>query len=301
MPTLDGGRARPAPPPVRTTLLAVQARRIDVGAVELSLIEAGVGGFPLLLVPGFTGAKEDFADFIEPLAELGWHVVSVDNRGHGDSDKPAGEDAYGLAVFAADTINLIGALGWDRLALVGHSMGGMFVQLVARSLVDRISKLVLMDTGPGPVTGIDPAVVELAISVARTEGMGAVAEALDALPDAPLGSPANERMKLERPEMAVLSDRNTRVCSPEMFAATGVEMLHAADRLGWFDELAMPTLVVVGSEDSTFLEPSREMAAALPDGRFVVIDDAGHSPQKEAPAAWWAAITEFLGPPSGAG
>lgn len=268
-----------------------------MGAVELSIFEAGEGGRPLLFVPGFTGAKEDFVDFVDPLADRGWHVVSVDNRGHGDSDKPAGEGAYSLEIFAGDTVALIDALGWDRLVLLGHSMGGMFVQLAARQVVDRIPKLVLMDTGPGSVTGIDPAVVELAIGLARTEGMGAVAEALASLPDAPLDSPATERLRLERPEMAALSDRNTRVCSPDMFAATGVAMLNAEDRLPWLGELTMPTLVIAGSEDSTFLDPSRQIAEALPDARFVVIDGAGHSPQKEAPGPWWDALLDFLDEP----
>ena len=179
-------------------------------------------------------------------------------------------------------------------------MGGMFVQLVARELVDRITKLILMDTGPGAVTGIDPAIVELAIGLARTEGMASVADALDALPDAPLTSAATERLRLERPEMAELSNRNTRVCSPDMFAVTGIEMLNAEDRLPWFDEFTMPTLVIVGSEDSTFHQASKEMAAALPDARFVVIDGAGHSPQKEAPGPWWDALVGFLDEPADA-
>src|SRR3954465_6875076 len=73
-------------------------RRVGVGPVELEVLEAGEGGGPLLLVHGFTGAKEDFADHVDDLAAAGWHVVAPDQRGHGRSDAPADEAAYDLGV-----------------------------------------------------------------------------------------------------------------------------------------------------------------------------------------------------------
>jgi pimeloyl-ACP methyl ester carboxylesterase len=89
--------------------------RLDVG-------EAGAGGRPLLLVHGFTGAKEDFTDFLDPLAARGWHAVAPDLRGHGASSKPDDEAGYSLAIFAGDLARLVGALGWDGCVLLGHSM-----------------------------------------------------------------------------------------------------------------------------------------------------------------------------------
>ena len=55
-------------------------RRVDVGEVELAVVEAGVGGRPLLLVHGYTGRADDFVDFIGRLADEGWHVVAPDQR-----------------------------------------------------------------------------------------------------------------------------------------------------------------------------------------------------------------------------
>ena len=64
-------------------------RTIDLighgGPVSLAVAEAGAGGRSLLLLHGFTGAKEDFTEWLDPLAELGWHVVAPDQRGHGES------------------------------------------------------------------------------------------------------------------------------------------------------------------------------------------------------------------------
>jgi pimeloyl-ACP methyl ester carboxylesterase len=56
----------------------MQTRRIPVNDVELVVAEDGIGGRPLLLAHGFTGAKEDFTDYLALLAVLGWHAVAPD-------------------------------------------------------------------------------------------------------------------------------------------------------------------------------------------------------------------------------
>ena len=53
---------------------------------------------------GFTGAKEDFTDWLDPLAELGWHAVAIDNRGHGASEKPSDKSSYSFDLLAADAL-----------------------------------------------------------------------------------------------------------------------------------------------------------------------------------------------------
>jgi pimeloyl-ACP methyl ester carboxylesterase len=116
------------------------------GPAELAVAEAGEGGRPLLLVHGFTGAKEDFTDFLDPLADLGWHAVAPDQRGHGGSHKPESEDHYSFDAFTTDLLGLIDALGWERCAVLGHSMGGMVVQLAVLRAPERFDALVLLDT-----------------------------------------------------------------------------------------------------------------------------------------------------------
>ena len=69
------------------------------GPISLRVAEAGTGGRPLLLLHGFTGAKDDFTDYLDPLAELGWHAVAPDQRGHGASAQPHDEMAYSFDAF----------------------------------------------------------------------------------------------------------------------------------------------------------------------------------------------------------
>ncbi|MCC6183143.1 MAG: alpha/beta fold hydrolase, partial [Microthrixaceae bacterium] len=70
------------------------AARGGADTIDLTVAEAGVGGRPLLLVHGFTGAKEDFRDVVAPLAAAGHWVVAPDLRGHGAGPHPPGEDSY---------------------------------------------------------------------------------------------------------------------------------------------------------------------------------------------------------------
>jgi pimeloyl-ACP methyl ester carboxylesterase len=270
-------------------------RRIAVGEIDLVVAEAGPGGRPLLLLHGFGGAKEDFTEWLDRLAAAGWHAVAPDHRGHGASSKPLGEASYSLAVMAQDALGLADALGWDRFALLGHSMGGFVAQLVVLEAPQRIAGLVLMDTGHGPIEGIDPAEAQVAIAIAREEGMDRLADVLDER-SSPLDTPAHRRLLAERPGYAEFASRKLRATSPDLYAAIVPELIDHPDTLGGLRDLEAvpPTLVVVGEQDAPFVADSQRLAAAIAGATVAVIPEAGHSPQFENPDAWWDALSGFL-------
>ena len=273
----------------------VDQRVIDLGDVELSIAEAGVGQRPLLLLHGFTGAKEDFTDWLDRLAASGWHAVVFDHRGHGASSKPASEDAYSFEILANDVERLIDALDWRRLVLVGHSMGGMIAEFVALDIADRLDGLVLMDTGHGPVRSIDPELVEGAVAIVRTQGVDALADLLADI-DSPLDSAAHKQLLEDRPGFAEFEDRKFRATSPSLYGAMAPRFVSTADRLDRLETLppSLPVLVIVGEQDQEFVGPSERMAEAIPGASLVVIPDAGHSPHFENPDPWWDALSTFL-------
>jgi pimeloyl-ACP methyl ester carboxylesterase len=279
----------------------VHQRIVVLGDVELSVAEAGAGQRPLLLLHGFTGAKEDFTDWLDRLADLGWHAVAPDHRGHGASSKPTSEYAYSLEILADDVERLTDLLDWPRFALLGHSMGGMVAQVVAVRRPERLDALVLMDTGYGPVEGLDPQLVDAAVSVVRTQGIDALATLLEEV-DSPLESPAHQRLVSGRPGFVEFEDRKFRATSPALYAAMAPVFVAEADRLDGLAALppSLPTLVLVGDQDRPFVGASERMAAVIPGASLAVVPDAGHSPQFESPDAWWDAVTSFLarvGPP----
>lgn len=268
-------------------------RRVPVGEVELEVLEAGAGGRPLLAVHGFTGAKEDFADAPERLAAEGWHVVAPDLRGHGASDHPEGRASYSLDRFTSDMVDLVDALGWGRFVLVGHSMGGMVAQLVALRRPERVRALALLNTSPGPPEGYAPELVDLARQLVTQGGMALLVDVQRQM-ESDLGSPAHRRLLAERTGYREFNYAKTLAASPDMWLALVDEMFTQPDRSEALAALEVPTLVLVGEQDDAFFGPSKRLAEAVPGARLVVVADAGHLPQFEAPDAWWSAFGGFL-------
>lgn len=257
--------------------------------IGLATIEAGEGGRPLLLVHGFTGAKEDFAEQLPALAAAGWHTVAPDLPGHGQSH-PAGA-TFGFDAYAAALLALADDLGWPTFALVGHSMGGVVAQHLAFEAATRLSHLVLMDTTPGAVD-IDPEVLDLACHLVATEGLGALLELQRAL-GSPLDTEPARRLR-QQSGWQERSDAKFLRCSPEMYVTMARRLTSAPDRSARLASLHVPTLVLVGEDDRLLRGPAERLAAALPDAELVVLPDAGHSPQVENPDAWFETVARFL-------
>jgi len=251
-----------------------------------------------MLVHGFTGLKEDFADEVDPLAALGYHVVAPDLRGHGESSRPDDESAYTFEAFAGDLFALADALGWNRFDLLGHSMGGMVAQVAVLLAPDRIDRLVLMDTTHTSVSTAAPELVALGVEMARTQGLDAIVDLLTAFEN-PEDNPAFHRICAERPGYREWSDRKARSASAAMYAAMLPIMGTAPSRLSELARLGNPTLVMVGALDAAFVGPSREIADAIPGADYVEFAGGGHCPQFEATGAWRSALHGFLGPAAG--
>ena len=272
----------------------MKIRDVTSSRLRHSVAEAG-SGEPLLLVHGFTGAKEDFADFLDGFADRGWHVVAPDLRGHGASDAPDDEDAYSFEVMADDVLALADELGWERFDLLGHSMGGMVAQVLALQAPERLRSLVLMDTGHGPVEGLDPAVVALAADVVRTEGMERLMEIAAELESIRQPrTPSEVRVREERAGYVEFGDRKMRASAAAMYAAMIQRLASAEDRLDALGHLDVRTLVVVGEEDAGFVGPSERLAEAIPGAVLEVVHDAAHAPQFENPDRWWKVVIRFL-------
>jgi 3-oxoadipate enol-lactonase len=120
-----------------------------VGGLRLACSLCGAADAPpvvLLHALGDVGSTWDVV-----AAELGryFRVVTVDFRGHGQSDRPGN---YSFEVMRDDVLGLLDQLGLTRTSVVGHSMGGTVAYLIAEAQPDRVDRLILEDTPP-PVVG----------------------------------------------------------------------------------------------------------------------------------------------------
>lgn len=238
----------------------------------------------VLVVPGFTGSKEDFRDFLGLLAARGWNAWIYSQRGQGDSAAPAGRDAYHLDAFAADTVEVAGMVGGGRpVHLVGHSFGGVVARAAVIASPATFASLTLLCSGPHGWPGRHADTTE---TVAASGSIGLWYRdnpGTRGVPDAELP-----------PELAFLRLRAERTSSDNLLA--GAEILRTQPDLT--DELratGVRTLVAHGERDDKWpIADQRAMADRL-GARYAVIPGGAHLPQVEAPQATLEALDTFLG------
>ncbi len=277
-------------------VVAVRSGRVAVGDIEMAYDEAGRGSRPLVLVHGFTGHRADFAEHLPALGQLG-RTLAPDLRGHGETGRTGREEDYRFDRLVEDLEGFLDAVGAGRIDLLGHSMGGMVALRLALARPERVASLILMDTAPGPLRDLPLETFRLAWRVARESGMEVLQGMVRArAAEDPTRTGADRRLEAERgPEWYWERHRRRFLAmDPVAYAELGRELVEQQSLVPRLSEIRCASLVLVGEEDRSFLEPAEVMAAALPGARLVVIPGAGHQPQFEAPGPWLEAIRDHL-------
>jgi len=273
-------------------------RRIAVNGVELAVDELGDrAARPLVLVHGFTGFRQDFAPVLDALLPHAGRIVTLDLRGHGASTNTGDEGSYTLDALASDLLAALDALEIAACDLLGHSMGGMLVQRVALAAPARVASLVLLSTSAEALDWIDENLLKLAAYVGREQGMAKLAEILRArAPEDATRSEPDRRIEREWGAERFWAWRTARIAAtdPAAYQALGLAMKYAPDTRARLAAIACPTTAIVGALDREFAEASPRMAAAIPGARLVVLPEAAHQPQLEAPEAFVRAVGEHL-------
>lgn len=129
---------------IHSEVISVQSEPLATVVCQPEKVESDV-----VLVHGFTGSKEDFAEISLLLAQQGHRVLTFDNRGQHESGYTQRSDGYSMNSLARDVIELVDILGFNNPHLMGHSFGGLVCQQATVLATDLWSSLTLFCSGPG--------------------------------------------------------------------------------------------------------------------------------------------------------
>lgn len=246
----------------------------NVNGIDLYYEDNG-SGFPVVMTHGYGSTSAMWQGQIQPLTER-YRLITWDMRGHGSTDSPEEQSSYSEAHTVEDLAALLRHLGIEQAVIGGLSLGGYMSLAFNLAYPEMVKALILCDTGPGyrnPKSreGWNETAFKRA---ERFEEMG-----LDALGRSPEVESVRNRHRsaagLARAARGMLAQFDSRV----------IESL---------ESVTVPTLIIVGANDTPFLAGTDYMASKIPNAKKVVIPDAGHAANIDQPAAFNEAVLSFL-------
>lgn len=278
---------------------------IETNSVRLHTVQAGPEDGPLVvLLHGFPDCWYGWHRQLVPLANAGYRVVAVDQRGYNLSEKPSGVDSYHIRELAADIVGLIEALGYEQAAVAGHDWGAAVAWWLALEYPERLSKLCIVNVP-------HPTVFERTLRSSWSQRKHSWYIAWFQLPWLP-------ELTLSVGDYWLL-DRSLRESSrPDAFTATDMKRYRMAwsqpggltGMINWYrsivrarpqpirQQVELPTRILWGAEDD-FLdsEMAHKSLAYCTDGELRMVDDATHWILHEEPAVVVETLLDLLGPP----
>ncbi|MFF2850830.1 alpha/beta fold hydrolase [Streptomyces sp. NPDC058001] len=312
-------------PPPGTRALRLSTARGDFAAIASPAVTGHTKGTALLL-PGFTGSKEDFIALHTPLAAAGYRTVAVDGRGQFESDGPRDDEtpyaqeqlardviAQATAVsgaFADDTFGegafadgsfAGGTFAGDTFAggpvhLLGHSLGGLVARAAVLLDVAPFRSLTLMASGPAQISPSQQERVKLLRDALTVMDMAQVWAAIQSMEPPP---PEDTASGAEVPGLDQGLDdaddlrRRWLLTSPSQLIVTGRQLCVEPDRVGELAALPLPKHVISGERDDTWPLPLLDDMAVRLGARRTVVRGAEHSPNTDRPQETAAALAAF--------
>jgi len=245
--------------------------KLNRNGVEL-YYEVHGEGTPVLLTHGYSSSSHMWEGQVGPFSKH-YKLITWDMRGHGHTDYPADLAAYSEAETVADMAAILDAVGAKTAVIGGLSLGGYMSLAFHLTHPERTQALLIIDTGPGYKKDAPRAGWNVT-SIKRAEKLEA--EGL------PKGGGAETRTAPHRNAEGLAK------------AARGMLTQHDARVIESLPNIHVPSLVVVGADDTPFIAASDYMAAKIPGAKKVVIPAAGHASNIDQPEAFNTAVLGFL-------
>lgn len=237
-------------------------------------------GTPVIMLHGYTDSWFSFSTVL-PLLNNKYRVYILDQRGHGDSDRPTG--GYAMQQFAADVIAFMDAMNIKQATIVGHSMGSFVAQHVAALAPERVNKLVL----EGSATTIrNNTVLELQREIGTLS---------DQVPEkfvrefqlSTVYQPLSQEFlqSIMKQSMKIPANVWREVMAEMVAPYADVEL----------KKIKTPTLIVWGDKETIFPRSEQDsLVSALKNSKLRVYADTGHAPHWERPEWFVKDLQDFI-------
>ncbi|MBI5842183.1 MAG: alpha/beta fold hydrolase [Chloroflexi bacterium] len=263
--------------------------KIKTNGIELYYEIHGAGKL-LVLISGLGYSLWQWHRMVPFLAEH-FQVITFDNRGVGQSDRPAGP--YSAQMLAADTAGLLDALGIQKAVVMGHSMGGFITQAMALDFPQKVEKLILCSTNFGgprhvPVTAEAMKVLSDVTSDPLTRFKNGLS-----VSTAPGWAEKNPEMIEEWVKWRVANPIDPAPYQAQMAIGLGL-LPEAAAFENQLSRLNVPTLILFGAHDKVVPPANASLLAEkIAGSKVVIFPDAGHFFPIEIAEAAARAVIEF--------
>ena len=248
---------------------------LDQDGTKIYYEDHGAGDTAIILSHGYSATSAMWKGQVEAF-EDDYRIITWDMRGHGLSDSPDDPGLYSEAHTVADMAAILDECGVGQAIVGGLSLGGYMSLAFNLVYGPRVTALLLFDTGPGyKKDAARDGWNEMAGERAREfEEKG-----LDAL-----GASNEVRISSHR------SAQGLAHAARGMLAQVDSRVIMS------LPDIQIPTLVLVGAQDHTFITPTDYMTAKIPGAKKVVIPDAGHASNIDQPVLFNQAVEQFLSP-----
>jgi pimeloyl-ACP methyl ester carboxylesterase len=267
---------------------------VDVVGIDLPVgrltayrvVPAGPSKGTVLIVPGYTGSKEDWRTFMPLLRDAGWTAVAISRRGQADSAASASPSAYSLDEEAADVVRVAALLDDGApVHLVGHSLGGVIARAAAIASPASFRSVVQFCSGPygWPYRKVTE------LTILHDTG-GNLRQLFDSTNPLWAGRPDDELPD----DVRMVRDRFDATSPLSVVAGAHILEDHT-DASAELRATGLPVLVAHGEWDGAWPIPWQRQMAEDTGAEYTVIPTSYHGPHVENPAATIALFDDFLG------
>lgn len=260
--------------PLRDSWKTVATQTITAGGVDFAYRELGKsnGGTPVVLLVHLAAVLDNWDPRIVDGIAAKHHVIAFDNRGIGAS---SGSPSNSMEQMADDAITFIKTMGFQKVDLLGFSLGGMVAQELVLKEPQLVRKIVLAGTGPAGGEGISTVAGVTFYDMLRGIFTGQDAKQFLFFTRTPSGIQAGkaflERLK-ERTE-----DRDKEISVSAFFAQLEALRLWGQTAPADLSVIQQPVLVVNGDDDRMVpTVNTQDLARRLPNSQLIIYPDAGH-------------------------